>query len=337
MRSCTSRGHKAVEFGRPATYTRPAYKLLPTPEGVRVALTLKFRKQANRALFGAVSVSATVVGGSTVLWVYGTGGVRDLAAIVGHACARIWTALPPALQVLLIASLVAGVAPLILWISLALEQWQRTRRVLRSLNGRAHSLSPRQQALLERLKLASRVRIIRNDRPFAMTAGFLTPTIHVSTALLETLENDELEAVLLHEQHHLQQYDPLQLLAGRALATAFFFVPLIRLLIQRHHAAVELAADEYAAARQLGTASLSSAMLKLLSAQAGRPAMSALTGMTRLRLIYLLEQRPSLPAISRAGIVQSGAAAAVMAAPALLAHGAAAILAQAFFLIRCSV
>jgi hypothetical protein len=65
--------------------------------------------------------------------------------------------------------------------------------------------------------------------------------------------------------------------------------------------------------------------------------MSALTGMTRLRLIYLLEQRPSLPAISRAGIVQSGAAAAVMAAPALLAHGAAAILAQAFFLIRCSV
>lgn len=298
---------------------------------------MTYRGQATGALLGAMAIAAAVAGAGAATWGYGAGSARVMAEIVGHTCARIWSALPPALQILLIASLAAGGVPLILWIGAAFRQWQTTRRLLQTLDSSRDVIPPRHHALLEQLGLRSRIRIIRSFRPFAMTAGLLRPRIFISTALLELLEDDELEAVLLHEQDHLQHFDPLQVLMGKTLSTGFFFVPLIRALIRRHQAAVELAADEFALARQGGVVSLSAAVLKLLHAQEILPAASAFGGMTNLRLSHLLDEPFVLPAVPRRATLQSAAALALVAAPGTLAHGAVALITQASFLFRCAV
>jgi len=296
-----------------------------------------YRRQATGALLGAMTVAAAVAGGGTASWSSGAGSVRGLAEIVGHACSGIWSALPPVLQILLIISLAAGGVPLILWIGAAFRQWQTTRRLVQALDSLRDAIAPRRHELLERLGLRSQVRIIRSARPFAMTAGLLRPRIFISTALLELLEDDELEAVLLHEQDHLRHFDPLQVLMGKALSTGFFFVPLIRALIRRHQAAVELAADEYAIARQGGVVGLSAAVLKVLHSQEIVPAASGFGGMTNLRLSHLLNQPLALPAVSLRATFQSAGTLALLAAPVTLAHGAVAFLAQASFLFRCAV
>lgn len=298
---------------------------------------MTYRRQAAGALLGAMAIAAAAAGGGIAAWGYGAGTVRDLAAIVGHACARIWSALPSVLQILLIISLVAGGVPFILWVGAAFRQWQTTKRLLQALDSSRHAIASRQHDLLERLGLPSQVRIIRSARPFAMTAGLLRPRIFISTALLELLEDDELEAVLLHEQDHVQHFDPLQVLMGRALSTAFFFVPLVSALVRRHQAAIELAADEYVLARQGGVVGLSAAVLKLLHAQEIVPAVSGFGGMTNLRLSHLLDQPFVLPAVPRRATLQSAAALALVAAPGTLAHGAVALITQASFLFRCAV
>ncbi|MEM7029093.1 MAG: M56 family metallopeptidase [Chloroflexota bacterium] len=106
---------------------------------------------------------------------------------------------------------------------------------------------------------------IQTDTVRAFSLGIRHPKIWLSTGLINLLDDDELMAVLHHEAHHCQQFDPLRLLIARLTSDIFFFIPRINSLVDHHHLAQEMAADA-AAVESLGdNLPLASALHKLLT------------------------------------------------------------------------
>src|SRR5215469_10916022 len=76
--------------------------------------------------------------------------------------------------------------------------------------------------------LAGRVDMVATDEAFAVTHGLLRPRVLLSTGLVQAPDQEELSAVLVHEQHHLLRRDPLRLLAARLLAGYGWYMPLLQ-------------------------------------------------------------------------------------------------------------
>src|SRR5262249_23919175 len=62
------------------------------------------------------------------------------------------------------------------------------------------------RALLRRAEadLATGVMLVRSRRPFSLAAGLWRPRVWVSTALVEALARDQLDAVIEHERAHVR-------------------------------------------------------------------------------------------------------------------------------------
>jgi len=95
-------------------------------------------------------------------------------------------------------------------------------------------------------RLDGRVIIVHERSLVSYTIGFLRPHVVISDGLLETLDVDEIQAVLSHEEGHLAGRDNLLILVARTLAHAFVLVPGVRFSYGRLRRAQELAADSYA-------------------------------------------------------------------------------------------
>lgn len=116
-------------------------------------------------------------------------------------------------------------------------------------------------------------RLIDSGRVFACCVGLLKPQILVSSALVNALNDEELEVVLSHERAHAARYDNL-----RALILRWFTLlwpPVIsRQLLNDSRADAEQACD-LRAAKQVGHPDLVGLIVKKLSALAvERPALS---------------------------------------------------------------
>ena len=94
--------------------------------------------------------------------------------------------------------------------------------------------------------LRRRALVIEDERPLSYTIGFLRPRAVISSGLLATLDEDEVEAVLAHEEAHIRARDNLILLLARSLSLTFALVPGVRLAYRRLRRAQELAADDFA-------------------------------------------------------------------------------------------
>jgi beta-lactamase regulating signal transducer with metallopeptidase domain len=111
-----------------------------------------------------------------------------------------------------------------------------------------------------------RCRVVRDRRMFAFCAGLVCPKVFVSTGAVTSLDRDELEAVVRHEDHHRRRCDPLRLLVTASIAEGLFFSPAVRELSERHDEMCEIAADQHAIDRRGGRAALARAMLTIDSA-----------------------------------------------------------------------
>jgi Zn-dependent protease with chaperone function len=137
--------------------------------------------------------------------------------------------------------------------------------------------------------------LVDDPEPRAFCAGFLRPRIYLSTGTLRQLGDDELEAVLAHEEHHRQRRDPLRIAIARVFSHAFFFLPILRRLSDRYCAMAELAADDAAVQNARGGgATLASALLSFSAAAHPHGAV----GIAPERVDHLLGRTPTwqLPA-----------------------------------------
>jgi Zn-dependent protease with chaperone function len=131
---------------------------------------------------------------------------------------------------------------------------------------------------------AGRVRCIDGTVPIAFCAGAVRPEIVVSEGLAERLDDDELDAVLLHERHHVREHEPLMRVASEAAAQVLFFCPLARWWSRRRIELAELRADQ-AAVREVGPQPVAAALCALGAAM---PSQAAFAGAAELRVAQLL-------------------------------------------------
>src|SRR5207253_686733 len=75
-----------------------------------------------------------------------------------------------------------------------------------------------------------RVQVVDASEPYSLTYGWLAPRVVVSRGLLDSVEPDELDAVLVHERYHVRNLDPLKIVIARTLPVAFFFLTVLMLL-----------------------------------------------------------------------------------------------------------
>lgn len=107
------------------------------------------------------------------------------------------------------------------------------------------------------------LRLLDSGRaPEAFVMGPLQPAIFVSGALLDALDADELNAVLLHEEHHRRTRAPLRELALASWLRLVGGLPAIGDWIERRVAHLEIEADRYALAAGASSGTLASALIK---------------------------------------------------------------------------
>lgn len=85
--------------------------------------------------------------------------------------------------------------------------------------------------------------VFEDPRSLAFTGGLLKPRVFLSTKLLETLDEEELRVIVLHESHHQRSKDPLKSLAVSFVSDFLFFLPVSKFLKKAYLLESETTAD----------------------------------------------------------------------------------------------
>lgn len=118
--------------------------------------------------------------------------------------------------------------------------------------------------LVKRLGLQDKVVLVKTDKQFAFCLGVRNPKIYFSTGLRSQLSIRELEAVLRHEQYHLEKHDTFIMIIASVARSLFPFFPLISDLIKKYRIDREIEADRFAIKAMGEQYTLISALKKLL-------------------------------------------------------------------------
>jgi len=104
---------------------------------------------------------------------------------------------------------------------------------------------------------------IKESRPVVFCFGLWRPRTCISSGLVKILRTDELEAVLLHEHHHMVSREPMKLFVIKYSQNILFFLPGLKTLIRKYFTFSELAADELATDNFKNRSKLSRAIFKI--------------------------------------------------------------------------
>ncbi len=128
---------------------------------------------------------------------------------------------------------------------------------------RAHRHFVTDMPVLGKLPGHANVTVIAAQSVHAFCAGYLRPRIYISAGAVDLLSPEELDAVLIHEQHHRSVRDPLRLACARILNQALFFLPALSPLTEHYAELAEIHADDTAIRAAAGDrAPLASALLR---------------------------------------------------------------------------
>jgi beta-lactamase regulating signal transducer with metallopeptidase domain len=159
----------------------------------------------------------------------------------------------------------------------------------------------------------------------ACAAGYLRPRVLVARTLVERLDIDDLEAVVLHEEAHLERFDDWTRLAQRVLLAIAGFHPAVRWISRQIDIECEAACDRLVVERIVAPVRYVRAIARVgeISSNGGRgipplaPAVLMPRGGLHARVVRLIGQTT---AVSRGqAIAASCAAAAVLTSVAVFA------------------
>ena len=203
-----------------------------------------------------------------------------------------------------------------------LRGWRETRRI-RNIRTELTD-SPKWktvQDFREHFLPRSQVDLFRAPEPMAITIGYFSPRILVSTGLLDALDEQEIEAVLHHEAAHVASRDPLRTFLSDACRTALPFIPIIRYAASQFDVKKEVEADARVIRVMGSPAPLASALAKVIAGMPSEPAFGVGLTPTEARIDALLGK--PLPAQPRRKLILLGA----------LSLPAAALLSAGFYLL----
>jgi Zn-dependent protease with chaperone function len=211
----------------------------------------------------AAVAAAALVGALAEIGLQGVTGVAAVGAGLVSACILLAAELRQLPPELVVVAAITGASTAAF--AAALRSAWREQRLIRALptvrldeSDYAHALPP---------LAAERLHVLSSHRPMAFCAGLLRPRVVLTSALLDTLAEDERLAVVTHELSHARDRGPLKLACLRLLVRAFFWVPLLRDLVDRYVLLSELAADR-AAITATSSSALAGALAEVLPAPA---------------------------------------------------------------------
>jgi beta-lactamase regulating signal transducer with metallopeptidase domain len=119
--------------------------------------------------------------------------------------------------------------------------------------------------LIKDLNLEEKTIVIKANEKFAYCLGIKSPKIYISTGIISRLSKKELEAVLRHEQYHLENYDTFTMIIASVVHSLFPFFPILEDLIKKYRIEREIKADKFAIQHLGESSTLISALKKVLS------------------------------------------------------------------------
>jgi Zn-dependent protease with chaperone function len=105
-------------------------------------------------------------------------------------------------------------------------------------------------------------RIVNGGGRHAFVLGAIRPQIYIGDELVAALDEDELRAVLIHEEHHLRTLAPLRATALEAWLALVGWVALVRAVLLDRLVDLEQEADAHALRRGVDPSALASALVK---------------------------------------------------------------------------
>ncbi len=187
---------------------------------------------------------------------------------------------------------------ILLSITVGLVLWRRQWTGMRRLTGSLALLSAPDgdlKPLTRRLGLEDKVQLLDFEAPLCFCAGFISPHLYLSRWITENLTPEQLEALLLHEKYHLENYHPLKVLLGRLVVATIFFIPVLRDMLERYLIDKEIAADRSAIQYQGHRRGLAGVLDKLVQERSSTPIEGLAVGATdalEYRIEYLMGHAP---------------------------------------------
>lgn len=109
-----------------------------------------------------------------------------------------------------------------------------------------------------------KILVINESAIVALSYGLWRPKILISSAVINRFQDEEIEAILLHELYHCKAYHPLQKILLTIISKGFAFVPVINELTHFYSIWMELLADRYAIRRMKTEVPLGQVLLSLI-------------------------------------------------------------------------
>lgn len=140
------------------------------------------------------------------------------------------------------------------------------QKIKRLINFQIDQMPQKLQLLCEKHKLAKdKIVVINQKSSRVFCFGLSSSKLLVSTAMIRLLSIKQLEAVILHEWHHLQHHHALILFINETIASTLFFLPAIKHLAAQAYLSLEQEADTFAVKRQQTSKHLRLALAKTLN------------------------------------------------------------------------
>jgi beta-lactamase regulating signal transducer with metallopeptidase domain len=140
----------------------------------------------------------------------------------------------------------------------------KTYKILRVFNQSNTQLDTRVEKIANKHSLLKAITITENNQLISFCYGFITPKVMLSTKLISTLTDKEIEAVLIHEKSHITHRDNIKIIIGKTLQSLFFFLPIFKVLNKRMIAVNEIIADALVLEHQKTSTHLKTALKKFI-------------------------------------------------------------------------
>lgn len=209
---------------------------------------------------------------------------------------------------LLVAFVTLAAVPLIVGLIVAFARQITGQRyldaVLASRLCESHGPS---QRVIGRLRAHEHVVVTSDAAVYAFCGGLIRPRVYLSRGLLDLLPEDELEAVIRHELHHVARRDPLRFFISQLVRRLAVFFPALVALDDWVRIRAELAADR-AALSGVSLETLASALITVARAAPAVEHRAILAGFspTDARVAALLGRPIRIPLDRRDVLVSLG-------------------------------
>ncbi len=91
-----------------------------------------------------------------------------------------------------------------------------------------------QKVLIAFVRKGKQIYILPTAEVVAFTIGLFRPKVVVSEGMLQTFSDEEMDAIIFHEEYHQNNRDPLKLFCFTLLAEGMIYIPILKGLLQRY-------------------------------------------------------------------------------------------------------